>query len=59
MNCSVCSAELEEGAQFCGVCGTRVEGNDFLPGANEQGYEQPMVGSVSYTHLTLPTTPYV
>ena len=44
MNCSVCSAELEGGAQFCGVCGTRVEGNDFLPGANEQGDEQPMVG---------------
>ena len=44
MNCSVCSAELEEGAQFCGVCGTRVEGNDFLPGGDEQGDEQPMVG---------------
>ena len=46
MSCSVCSAELEEGAQFCGVCGTRVEGNDFLPGADEQGDEQPMVGFI-------------
>ena len=51
MNCSVCSAELEEGAQFCGVCGTRVEGNDFLPGANEQGYEQPMVGFIQAISL--------
>ena len=46
MSCSVCSTELEEGAQFCGVCGTRVEGNDFLPGADEQGDEQPMVGFI-------------
>ena len=45
MNCSVCSAELEEGAQFCGVCGTRIEENDFLPDAEERGYE-PMVGFI-------------
>ena len=44
MNCSVCSAELEEGAQFCGVCGTRIGGNDFSPGVDQQGDEQPMVG---------------
>ena len=43
MNCSVCSAELEEGAQFCGVCGTRVEGNDFLPGGDEQGDELSLI----------------
>ena len=51
MNCSVCSAELEEGAQFCGVCGTRVESNDFLPGADEQGDEQPMVGFIQAISL--------
>jgi hypothetical protein len=46
MNCSVCRGELEEGAQFCGVYGTRAEGNDFLPDADEQSYEQPMVGFI-------------
>ena len=51
MNCSVCSAELEEGAQFCGVCGTRIEGNDFLPGADQQGDEQPMVGFIQAISL--------
>ena len=45
MNCSVCSAELEEGAQFCGVCGTRIEGND------QQGDEQPMVGFIQAISL--------
>ena len=44
MNCSVCSAELEEGAQFCGVCGTRIEDNDVFSVAYQQGDEQPMVG---------------
>jgi len=51
MNCSVCSTEPEEGAQFCGVCGTRIEGNDFLPGAYQQGDEQPMVGFIQAISL--------
>ena len=29
------------------------------PGARSQGIKQLMAKSVSYTHLTLPTTPYV
>ena len=44
MNCSVCGAEPDEGAQFCGVCGTRLETNDSLYGAIQPGADQPMVG---------------
>ena len=46
MNCSVCGAEPDEGAQFCGVCGTNLEANEFFPGSDQlvSGADQPMVG---------------
>lgn len=39
MNCSVCSAELDEGAQFCGICGT-----SLTSGETSSETEQPIVG---------------
>ena len=41
------SRKVAPGSLFVAVRGTQVDGHNFIPQA------------VSYTHLTLPTTPYV
>ena len=50
------SRQIEAGHLFMAMRGTQTDGHAYIPAAIEKG---AVAVPVSYTHLTLPTTPYV
>ena len=55
LTCKTCGEVLPEGTSFCPNCGMPVEHTDSAAQPDAPNAPAP----VSYTHLTLPTTPYV
>ena len=54
---SIDSRTLKPGDLFIALRGPNFDGHDFIDDAFERGASGSL--TVSYTHLTLPTTPYV
>ena len=51
--------ELAKEFKYIGTRPDRPDGFDKVTGRAKYGADVAAVGTVSYTHLTLPTTPYV
>ena len=57
------SREAKAGAMFVPIRGERADGHAYIPAVLESpaaaAFTDHEIPPVSYTHLTLPTTPYV